>query len=220
MDSIQIKENTKKAYDNIAPTYLQWTQNPFSQRMSYLKLLAPHLTERKETHEKARVLELGCGPGVPVTEYLASLGTVQITANDISSAQIDLARAHLPPSVRLIQGDMMDLQFEPEEFDAVLAMYSVIHLPREEQTTMLGRIFGWLKPGGLALINFSAGEIVASSDPSWLGATEGSVFWSGWGEHRTREILREMGFELVQDDVVVDPEDGGAFLWVLAKKVA
>ncbi|KAL5356164.1 S-adenosyl-L-methionine-dependent methyltransferase [Aspergillus floccosus] len=220
MDTLQAKGNTKKAYDQIAPTYLQWSQNSFSQRMSYLKLLTPLLAERKETHEATHILELGCGAGIPVTQSLASLGTVQITANDISSAQIDLAKKHLPPSVRLIQGDMMGLQFEPEEFDAVVAMYSIIHLPREEQTTMLERIFRWLKPGGLALMNFSAGEIVASSDPSWLGATEGSVFWSGWGEHQTRRILRDTGFELLQDDVAVDPEDGGDFLWVLAKKAA
>lgn len=170
------------------------------------------------------VLELGCGAGIPVTELLASRENTSVTANDLSAAQIELAKNRLPGSVRLIQGDMMELNFDKEHFDAVLAMYSIIHLPRDEQATMLHRIYGWLKPGGHFLANFAAEGFEGSSVQSWLGSTKGRMYWSGWGKDKTRAILGDIGFEVVIDEVSTDIEemDGVsldvAFHWILAKK--
>lgn len=75
-----------------------------------------------------------------------------VTANDISGAQIELAKQHVP-GVKFVKGDMMGLEFGEGSFDAVAAFYSVIHLPRDEQAVMLKRIWGWLKDGGYLLVN-------------------------------------------------------------------
>ncbi|KAI1776536.1 S-adenosyl-L-methionine-dependent methyltransferase [Hypoxylon cercidicola] len=104
-----------------------------------------------------RVLELGCGPGLPVTGKLLSHPTLHVTANDISTAQISLARANLlgaagntdaEKRLALVEGDMAELAFPGRSFDAVVALYSLIHLPRAEQADMIGKIARWLKPGG------------------------------------------------------------------------
>lgn len=50
----------------------------------------------------------------------------------------------------------MSLEFEKGRFGAVVAFYSVIHLPREEQGVMLRRIWGWLEDGGYLLMNLGA----------------------------------------------------------------
>ncbi|KAJ5174974.1 uncharacterized protein N7482_000851 [Penicillium canariense] len=223
IDSHRVKDDIKKAYDDIAPVYLDWTQSTHQRRLSYLEAMLKHLDSAEGARER-NILELGCGAGVPCTQLLASRANTCVTANDISESQIALAQERLPVSVNLIQGDMMELEFSPGQFDAVLALYSILHLPREEQTAILRRIWGWLKPGGWLLANFAATAFASESDSSWLGGTKGAVHWSGWGRDETRKILIDLGFELEIDEVAVDAEDDKGVLrnvefhWVLAQK--
>lgn len=223
--SHQVKDDVKKAYDEIAGFYLDWTQPSHETRLSYLKIVLRSFNTANDAIQKS-VLELGCGAGVPCTQLLASHQHVNVTANDISDTQIALARERLPQSVNLIPGDMMELEFGPEQFDAVLAMYSIIHLPRDEQTVILRRVFTWLNPGGQLLANFSESEFEIQSDQSWLGSTKGAMHWSSWGRSKTRRILLEIGFEVEIDDVVVDSEESNGvshnvpFNWILARKPA
>ncbi|KAJ5583816.1 hypothetical protein N7450_006480 [Penicillium hetheringtonii] len=215
----EIKENIRKAYNDIADKYLEWTEPTHKTRLTYLNLLLDSLNSNAK-----HVLELGCGAGVPCTQILAK--KFDVTANDISDSQIALAKTRLPDdSVTLIHGDMMGLKFRTE-FDAVLAMYSIIHLPREEQSEMLRRIWGWLRPGGVFLGNFLEGGFEGDVKGDWLGGNDGCMYWSGWGKEEIRRILGEIGFKIEVDDVVVDvevEEDGRekevAFHWILARKV-
>jgi hypothetical protein len=43
---------------------------------------------------------------------------------------------------------MAALTWPPASFDAVIAFYSIIHLPRDEQLGLFRKIFGWLNPVG------------------------------------------------------------------------
>jgi ubiquinone/menaquinone biosynthesis C-methylase UbiE len=218
-----LKENIKKAYDNVAVKYGEWTKSSYPTRVEYLQKLLAYLPPSPV--EKS-VLELGCGSGQPCTAILASKPGMKVTANDISSVQLALAKEHLPSTnVSLIEGDMMELSFEDNSFDAVIGMYSILHLPKEEQVTMLKRIHKWLKPGALFLASFAAGlEGEDLVDKNWLDGTDGEMFWSGWGEERTCEIISSIGFELILREVVAEVEEEKGegreipFLWVLAKK--
>lgn len=218
-----IKQNIRKAYDNIAPTYLEWTKPSHKTRLIYLNKLLSHLSPNQQDGP-CSILELGCGAGVPCTQVLAAHKNLNVTGNDISSAQIALARERLPDSVKLVEGDMMGLEFGDAELDAVVGMYSIIHLPREEQVELLKRVFEWLKGGGLVLVNFAKEEIEAVRDGGWLGGQDGCMFWSGWGGERSCEVLREIGFEVLVREVVGDVEEDGngerevEFLWVIARK--
>lgn len=219
----QIKADIKKAYDDIAEVYLDWTKPSHEIRLSYLDRMLRSFDSAKENRQIS-ILELGCGAGVPCTQLLASREYISVTANDISDTQIALAKERLPESVNLISGDMMELEFSQEHFDAVMAMYSIFHLPRNEQTTILRRIFDWLKPGGRLLANFPETGFESSSDQAWLGGTKGAMHWSGWGRNETRRLLTEIGFEMEIDEVAVDCEEENGvsrsvpFNWILAKK--
>jgi ubiquinone/menaquinone biosynthesis C-methylase UbiE len=219
--SNSVNEGVKVAYNDIAQHYTEWTKSSHAVRLSYLDLLLDRLPST-ESGKTASVLELGCGAGIPCTEVLAARGNLAVTANDISSAQLAIAAQHIGPSVKFIEQDMMDLEFEDGEFDAVIAMYSIIHLSREQQTVVFRRISRWLKPGGWFLANFGAAEDAGSTDPNWLGAADGIMHWSSWGSEKTPGILRDYGFELEICEVDVDIEDyeeqkNVPFLWVLAK---
>lgn len=234
-----LKARLKEAYDAIAPTYNAWTESHHRFRMHYLSKLLQHLPSLKGSHDPnpdpddherkpaLAALELGCGCGVPVTEALLSAGGggngIHVTANDLSATQLALARQRVgdddPPRLRWVQGDMMDLDFPPASLDIVVGMYSVIHLPREEQRVLMGRIAGWLRPGGVVLVNFGREEMEGMVMERWLGEEKGWMYWSGLGEEGTVEMVRGAGLEVVMREVSKD--EGGTdaeFLWVIARK--
>lgn len=214
-----LKSRLKASYDAIAPRYNEWTVPHSATRLRYLDQVLAHLP----TTSPASLLELGCGSGVPVTQKLLSHANFTVAANDLSSAQVALARANLQADaiadrLTLLEGDMLALEFAPASLDAVLGFYSIIHLPREEQVVMLRKIATWLKPGGWLLANFGATEGEGSEAQNWLGEEEGWMFWSGWGVEGTVEKVGDAGLEVVVRETEVDVVDGATFLWILAKK--
>lgn len=221
----KIRDEVRKGYDNIAPKYLEWTKPSFERRLSYLQKVLTSLEVHNDNASRVNVLEMGCGAGVPTTQALSARSNFAVTANDISAAQIALAKEHLPSSVKLVESDMMSLKFASGTLDLVVAMYAIIHLPKDDQVDLLRRVFDWLRPGGCFLANFAVEEIELASEPNWLGCTEGTMYWGGWGTKKTCEILTEIGFDIFVQDVVREFEDAGdgarevSFLWVIAKKI-
>lgn len=219
-----LKSRLKASYDAIAPKYNERTIPHSITRLRYLDQLLGRLPTISFPSNPVCVLELGCGCGVPVTQKPLSHSNFSITANDLSSAQVALARTSLLPDtpdpakglLTLLEGDMLALDFSPATFDAVIAMHSIVHLPRTEQVEMLRKIVTWLKPGGWILANFAAEELMGSEIHDWLGEEEGWMFWSGWGSEGTVQMVKEAGLELVVQDVVEDAVDA-KFLWILAR---
>jgi len=186
-----------------------------------------------------RVLELGCGAGVPGTLFLARSPLVQhVKAVDISAAQLDLLQSKLTEDtlqtdnehninttslvdkVQILEADMLDLTFNNSMFDAVVALFSIVHLARREQKVMLERVYAWLGGGGYLLVNFVGTEMEDGGivDGTWLEGSEADpAFWDGFGPERTKTVLRDCGFEVLVAEVV-DEVDDARFLWVVARK--
>ncbi len=78
-------------------------------------------------------------------------------ASTSPSRQLELARPPFrrPPSCRPACSRS---ELPPASFDAVVALYSMAHLPRERHAALLARIAGWLRPGGLFLASLGAGD--------------------------------------------------------------
>ncbi|KAI0852871.1 S-adenosyl-L-methionine-dependent methyltransferase [Daldinia vernicosa] len=152
--------------------------------------------------------------------------TFHVTANDISTTQIELARKHLlgpaeenagnSGRLTLIEGDMTKLSFTDQSFDAIFAFYSLIHLPRTEQTEIIGKIARWLKPGGYLVANFANSDLEAVVMEKWLDKNDW-MFWSSRGKDETLKIIEEAGLKVVVGDVKKDEVDA-SFLWVIGKR--
>ncbi|KAJ4982968.1 methyltransferase protein [Stagonosporopsis vannaccii] len=218
-----MKARLKSSYDAIAGTYsAKHTKPDDPVRLYYLNLL---LSRLKGTNlEKARVLELGCGSGVPATKHLLDVErpVIHVTGNDLSTSQLDLARKNLVSygdRLTLLEGDMMGLTFPDQTFDAVTGFYSIIHLPRDEQTQLVHNIAAWLKPGGLLLANFAVDESEVIVAENWLGEDKGWMHWSSWGEQGSVKMLEDTGFDVLFRET--KQVDGDAnFVWLLARKIA
>ena len=105
---------------------------PYGAWLDYLASLLP---------TGARVLDLGCGSGLPAARILVESG-FEVTGVDISRVQIERAR-RLVPLARFIQADMAVSDAEPAGFDAIVSLYALIHVP---STTSSSSSPGW--PGG------------------------------------------------------------------------
>ena len=195
-------------YDAMAERYLAWSDlRPSEARRRYLAL-ADELIPAG-----ADVLDLGCGAGIPMTATLA-VGR-SVTGVDISSAQIALARANVP-SAWFIQADLTTLAFPSRSFDAVVAFYSLTHVPRVEHAALFGRIRSWLRPGGLFLGSLGVEDSPDEIEADWLGV---DMFFSHFSARVNRRLVTEAGLLLERADVVSEPEDrhDARFLWVVAR---
>ncbi|KAF5381163.1 hypothetical protein D9757_009407 [Collybiopsis confluens] len=207
----EVKTIVEQGYDAIAPAYHKWASpRPTQKRAEYIRRLGQSLSKG------SKVLELGCGAGIPATQQLVDQG-FDVLGVDISSAQIALAKEHVP-AAKYMQGDMMGLELAQGSFDAVMAFYSLFHLPREEHGPMLGKMIGWLKPGGWLLFNLRSddGEFVRDD---WMGA---KMFSFGLGIEGNRKILESYRDEFTDVEDLIDVEIVGRFEekfhWVWAKK--
>lgn len=219
-----LKARIKESYDAIAPAYNTWTESHHGVRLRYLSRALSEFVPRDGAggeHEATAALELGCGGGVPVTATLLSTANMHVTANDLSSTQLALAKQRLgddPARVRWAEGDMMDLSFPPASFDLVVAFYSVIHLPRDEQRVLMARIAGWLRPGGVVLVNFGADEMEGFVIDKWLDE-KGWMYWSGFGKAKTLEMVKGAGLEVLVSELDGREErENSEFLWVIARR--
>lgn len=196
-------------YDAVAERYLTWSATiPDASRARYTQTLLDGLTPG------ARVLELGCGAGIPTTQALAA--RFAITAVDISARQVALARANVPAAT-FIQSDMTALDFAPESFDGVAAFFSLIHIPREEQPPLLARVAAWLRPGGLFVATMGVNDTEGDVEHDWLGAP---MYFSHFDAMTNRHLVEQAGLTIVSAQEETQLEDGQpvTFLWIVAEK--
>lgn len=198
----------RAGYNEIAERYLTWSERVVNDpRARFTDDLVRRLPEG------ARVLDLGCGAGIPSTRLLAE--RFEVLGVDISEAQIELARKNVPEAT-FVRDDFSELAFPEGSFDGVAAFYSISHVPREEHTRLFVRVAEWLKPGGLFLATLGAEE-----SPNWTGEWLGvPMFFSSHDADENRRLLHGAGLSFVLDEVVAvrEPEGEVAFLWVLAQK--
>jgi SAM-dependent methyltransferase len=174
-------------YDRCAPAYAAARVADASPELALLGEQLP---------PNARVLDVGCGAGVPVTAALAR--TASVVGVDISAQQIALARSNVP-AAEFIHGDIMTQCFDDASFDAVVAFYVIFHLPRDEQLELLRKLHRWLRPGGHLLATLPRTAHPGYTEPDFFGVT---MYWS---HHATRwyaERLQEMEFEVLHLGVV------------------
>lgn len=195
----------REGYDQIAEAYAAW-EEAGGVKERYLERL------RTLVVPGSRVLDLGCGTGERVTRHLAT--DFDVLGVDLSPHSIEVARREVPEATYLV-GDMADLDLEPASFDAVVAFFSLIHVPRQEQGGVLVSVARWLRPGGHLVVTMGASEGEGTGD--FLGAP---MYWSSWSAEQNLALLADAGFDVVSAEEVAEEEHGEpvTFLWVVARR--
>lgn len=189
------KKVVREGYDKVSEAYrsedFDYENSGYSTFFAWLEpKLAP----------QARVLDLGCGIGIPVAKVLS--GRFKVHGVDISPVQIERAR-QLVPEAEFQCADITELEFPPGSFDAVVAFYSIIHVPLEEQPALFDSLASWLAPGGylLATLGWRAWT---GTEPDWRGVEGATMYWSHSDAETYRGWLAERGFEIVQEDFITN----------------
>jgi cyclopropane fatty-acyl-phospholipid synthase-like methyltransferase len=161
----------------------------------------------------ARVLDLGCGNGVPATRAMAE--RFATTGVDVSRAQVERARRNVPDA-EFIHADLGDVGFPDGRFAAIAAFYVIDHVPREHHAEILARLHRWLAPGGRLLFTIEPYDEPGTVG-DWLGEP---MFFSQYDADTTLGLVRAAGFEVLETAVASQFEGNHdvAYLWVLARR--
>ena len=104
-----------------------------------------------ELPQGARILDLGCGGGRDSAEMIRrGFDVLPCDGSDVIAAETEQRLEH---PVRVLRFD--ELTFH-QEFDAVWASASLLHVPRTALPDILARVHRALRPGGLHLATYKA----------------------------------------------------------------
>lgn len=159
----------------------------------------------------SRVLDLGCGPGVPTAEALVRDGH-RVTGIDISPRQVALAQSKVPQG-QFFVGDALESHFAPRSFDAIVALFSLTHIPRDEWAPLFDRFTQWLNPGGWLLATFGMSDSAGWDEENFLGF--GHTNWTnGFAPETSVRLLREAGFDMDCAEMIEEELPSGVERWL------
>ncbi len=182
------RDDVRRSYDELAEVYAD-ERSEDGRALAILERFLDTLADPK------RVLDAGCGQGTPVLERLGR--ETEAVGVDFSREQLALAREAVPDA-GLVGADMTRLPFADDSFDAVVAYYSLIHVPLDEHPTVLEEFARVLRPGGRALVCEGSGEEWVGENPDWLD-TGVEMEWEIAGAEATAEGLDDAGFTVVDE---------------------
>lgn len=143
----------------------------------------------------ARVLDAGCGTGLPTGRQLVD-GGMDLTGIDISAGMLELARENVPEA-RLEQLDLLDLPGTGwPRFDAVVAFFALLMLPRPKVPEALGILREALRPDGLLVLSMVEADLTDVLLP-FLGQ---EVLVSGYRREDLRGVVKAAGFAVEHED--------------------
>lgn len=140
----------------------------------------------------ALILELGCGAGRDAA-YMETRGFV-VEPTDGVAQMAELAASRLKRPIRVLRfGDLSACQ----NYDAVYASYSLLHVPRTALGDVLRRVWNALRPGGWHMATFKSGGIEGRDDLgryfNYLSVAQAQEFYAEAGAWQSLELTEGSG---------------------------
>jgi SAM-dependent methyltransferase len=139
-DSSNFVSLNKKAWDRIADRYDDRDDLGISEVFGVFMELLP---------ENGRVLDLGCGTGLPYAKILVEKG-FETLGVDVSPNMISIAKENVP-GAEFIEVSMTEIDFE-DEFDGVVSSFSMLLLDPPLFVDVARRAVRSLMPDGLLFL--------------------------------------------------------------------
>lgn len=145
----------------------------------------------------SRVLDLGCGTGLPTARQLVE-GGHEVVGVDLSAKMVEIAARNVPDAV-FHQLDIADLRpggpHDLGRFDAVTAFFSILMLPRAEIPHALRLVHDLIVPGGL----FALSMVEADLDDFPIPFLGNTIRVTGYLREELNQLVEEAGFEVVEE---------------------
>ncbi len=136
------KKIVKSGYDELNTNY----QDSYANNPNTLKALSKL---RSVLEKNSKIIDLGCGTGIPAGKYLVDNG-YDVTGVDISTEMVKLSKKNVP-KMHCVCGDFSKLSFKDHSFDAGIALFSLLHVAKKDMITVLKEFHRVIKKGGYLL---------------------------------------------------------------------
>ena len=146
--------DTRTSYDAVAASYAEQMRDALAGAPFVLAALGL-FAGSVHAAGGGPVADVGCGPG-HVTAHLHELG-VDVFGVDLSAAMIEAARRD-HPGLRFAVGSMTELGLADASVSALLAFWSLVHVPDHAIPAVLGQFRRVVRPGGPLLLGFHLGD--------------------------------------------------------------
>ena len=153
----------------------------------------------------AKVLDLGCGGGVPVAANMVGCG-MSVTGVDASPTLISLCRERLPAHEWIV-ADMRSIALGAR-FDGILAWDSLFHCNPDDQRRMF-EVFA-RHSASRAVLMFNGGPTYGEAVGSYRGDP---LYHASLGPAEYQEQLDRIGFEITAH-AIEDRLAGGRTVWL------
>ena len=198
-----------RGYDQVADEYaaLESAEAPWP-RLKRVRAFAAGLPKG------SRILDVGCGNGLPATRELAL--SHEVTGVDISEQQVARARSNVPVAT-FIRGDVREVDLPVAAFDAIVALYLIDNIAREDYPALFRRLSELLKPNGRLLLSAVPGQ-----DPwqpyTWLGVP---MFINTVPTEELMQLLQEAGLSVTSTEFETQLEGGRQieYAWIVGEKL-
>ncbi|MEP3227059.1 MAG: class I SAM-dependent methyltransferase [Parasphingorhabdus sp.] len=158
---------------------------------------------------RGRLLDLGCGSGIPVAGYFLAAGH-DLVGIDYAPTMINLAQRHYPQAQWHVQ-DMTQFHVEGK-FDGIYSWDGFFHLSIPQQRHLLPLLSQKVKAGGAILLTVGTGEGEVTGTVAGETVYHASLF-----PEEYQRLLHQYGFENVSY-VSEDPEALGRSIILASQK--
>lgn len=150
-------------------------------------------------HPGSRCLEIGAGRGSIARQLAGRVPDGVVIATEIEVGRLEKSRRS---NLQVLRHDVTVDDFPDASFDLIHARFVLAHLSAREST--LARMVGWLKPGGVLIVEGFSWDNVAGHDASFTAAMAAYDMLSArvigtdssWSQ-RIPESLADNGLELI-----------------------
>lgn len=161
---------------------------------------------------KGNVLDVGCGTGKPIAEYLTRQG-FNVVGLDFSHEMIERACANVP-TAKFVECDLFDFSCGTK-FDGIIAFDSLWHLEKNCQHTVYNKLSSLMNDGAYLIFTH--------------GAHDGEIIGEMWGErfyysaldtNTVFELMKEAGLEIISSvENYKEKTTGERDLLIVARKI-
>ena len=149
----------------------------------------------------SRILDMGCGTGRPIAEYVVLEGH-SLTGVDQSSGMLNLAKERMPEQMWV--ESRIEEFYSEEKFAGVICWDSLFHIEREHHGQIFNRITQMLLPGGRLMLTVGGSENPPFTDTMF----DERFFYDSFAPDQVCGMLADVGYAMLIAEYISRPDGG------------
>ncbi|SMF37914.1 class I SAM-dependent methyltransferase [Pseudobacteriovorax antillogorgiicola] len=168
--------------------------------------------------EGASIADLGCGPGDEAEKHGDRL---YFSGVDVSRKVLESYQKRVNAS-KTFHNSINSLPFDDNSFDALMFLFSILHIDHENGKKAISEAYRVLKPNSKMMFATAIGEantVIHAIHPEFMKIDHlKPIPFYLWNPDDLRAELLAVGFEIESDDVGPIAEGRGSIIKLTAKK--